>query len=221
MIKLNKTAEPEILINEGPAWLKIIQDKLENGEVPTEAEKGKYRHKDIKSALVEETHGKCAYCESYLRHIAFGDIEHIHPKSAKLEDLFRWANLTLACDICNTAKSNHNNVVDPYTDEPAQHFKFFGPMIYANTDSAKAVFTAKKLKLNRDELIARRAQRLSAISDILLLISQATNNDIRQVLIEDLFENEISDSSEYAAFTRSFLREVNKDLGLTADNDIA
>ena len=33
------------------------------------------------SAPIDETHGKCAYCESKIKHIDYGDIEHILPKN--------------------------------------------------------------------------------------------------------------------------------------------
>lgn len=212
MIKLNKQPEPQILTNNGANWLKVLQDKLAAGEVPTEAEKSRYRHPEIKSVLKIETHGKCAYCESRLLHIAFGDVEHIAPKSLKLADTFRWSNLTLACDVCNTYKKDATNLVDPYTDEPTDYFKFLGPMVYAYPEQNKGVITSKQLRLNRPELIENRSKRLEAISSILLTIETTKDPAVRSVLIDDLLSNEASDQSEYAAFVRSFIDVVGRAL---------
>ena len=218
MIRLTKQEEPDILRNNGAAWLKVIEDKLAAGETPTDADKGRYRHSDIKEVLKVETHGKCAYCESRLLHIAFGDVEHIAPKSLKLADTFRWDNLTLACDVCNTYKRDVANLVDPYIDDPNHFFKFLGPMIYANPSEPKSIITTKQLRLNRPDLVASRAKRLDAISSIMLVIKTTQDPDVRAVLIDDLRNNETADDSEYAAFVRSFLSVVDDEL--PNDNDV-
>jgi uncharacterized protein (TIGR02646 family) len=206
---LTKQEEPEVLRKNGATWLKAVENKIAAGEVPTDAEKGRYRHPEIKSALITETHGKCAYCESRLLHIAFGDVEHITPKSLKLSDTFRWSNLTLACDVCNTYKGNAADLVDPYVDDPSVFFKFVGPMVYANPSEPKGVITAKQLRLNRPDLIAHRVKRLDAITSIMHLISITQDPKLKAVLTADLRENEASDEGEYAAFVRSFLAVVD------------
>src|SRR3954469_25335779 len=98
MIKLEKTERPQVLTDNADDWTAVLLEKQAQGEEPTTSEKTKYRHRDIKAALLNETHGKCAYCESKLRHITYGDVEHIVPKSLALAKIFDWANLTLACD---------------------------------------------------------------------------------------------------------------------------
>src|ERR1700722_9410453 len=105
MIKINKLPAPAILVEKSTEWTNALLEKISKGEKPTDAESNRYRHAKIKQALLDETHGKCAYCESKLRHIAYGDIEHVVPKSVRPELSFDWQNLTLACDVCNTNKS--------------------------------------------------------------------------------------------------------------------
>lgn len=205
MIKLSKVEEPQILKDRGADWLKVLSDKLKNGLEPTATEKRRYAHKDIKTALLQETHGKCAYCESYFAHIAYGDVEHIIAKSSDLEETFKWGNLTLACDICNTNKSNSDFIVDPYTEDPVELFQFIGPMIFATPSNDKAVNTEKKLLLNRKELIERRSERLKGVADQILLISKVQNVELKATLREDLETNEIGDDKEFAAFVRSFI----------------
>jgi uncharacterized protein (TIGR02646 family) len=214
VIKLQKQPEPDILRIHGVQWLKTLEDKIAAGEKPTDSEKSRYRHPDIKSALKTETSGKCAYCESKLLHIAFGDVEHISPKSEKLAHTFQWENLTLACDVCNTYKSNAPSLVDPYVDEPSEFFRFLGPMVYAIPGQAKGVTTVIQLRLNRPELVENRSKRLEAISSIILTINQTADQSIKAVLINDLMHNETADGVEYAAFVRSFIDAVGLNLSL-------
>ena len=73
-----------------------------------------YASDDIKDALITTHEGRCAYCESYLRHVSHGDVEHFRPKAGCAEhsqeglnrDAYFWlayepTNLLLACQICN------------------------------------------------------------------------------------------------------------------------
>src|SRR4051794_19317694 len=104
MIKLKKGKQPQVLADNAADWTKIVVDKLVAGVKPTKTEKGRYNHPEVKTALVAETQGKCAYCESKIRHVSYGDIEHVVPKSDDPNKWFDWLNLTLACDVCNTNK---------------------------------------------------------------------------------------------------------------------
>lgn len=205
MIKLTKHREPAVLMANGEKWLNTLKIKILAGRIPTEYEKSRYRHPQIKEVLKEETSGKCAYCESYLLHIAFGDVEHIIPKSTDIEETFKWRNLTLACDICNTYKGDATDLVDPYIDDPNNHFRFLGPMIVAIPSSSRAVLTEKRIRLNRAELMGRRSKRLDAISAQILLIINVADPLLKSVLISDLMESETADSTEFAGFSRKFI----------------
>ena len=205
MIKLAKVPEPKVLVDNAAAWLQVVKDKLTAGEVPSETDKGRYRHADIKSALIEETHGKCAYCEGYLMDVTFGDVEHISPKSLKVSDLFRWDNLTVACDRCNTGKSNVPDLVDPYVDDPDEYFLFAGSMVVPKPNNAKAKLTYDRLGLNRTGLLESRTRRISNICRIVSLIDLSQDAFYRDVLVYDLFNNELADASEFAAAARSFI----------------
>ncbi|HXU30001.1 MAG TPA: hypothetical protein VN851_05435 [Thermoanaerobaculia bacterium] len=73
-----------------------------------------YGDPSVKSLLIEAQHGKCAFCESKIQHIAYGDVEHFRPKAGyrQHEDdplgrpgyywlAYDWSNLYLACQLCN------------------------------------------------------------------------------------------------------------------------
>ena len=124
MIELKKGQEPGVLARKSSLWTRVIVQKIEAGEEPTKTEKSRYNHPDIKNALIAETHGKCAYCESKFRHISYGDIEHVVPKSEDPSKWFNWENLTVACDVCNTNKSSApvdgETFIDPYCVNPVR-----------------------------------------------------------------------------------------------------
>jgi uncharacterized protein (TIGR02646 family) len=208
MIKLKKTSAPKILVDKEATWTKTIVDRISKGEKPTETERTRYRHPDIKKALISETFGKCAYCESKLLHIAYGDIEHIHPKSEDANNIFKWENLTLACDRCNTEKGIIRSIVDPYINEPSNFFEFLGPMVIPDPKNEIAVVTERSLKLNRLELMERRSDKIKYLASQLLILSHTKNQELKDVLRKDLLLNETSESQEFAATARSFLKTM-------------
>jgi uncharacterized protein (TIGR02646 family) len=208
MIKLAKLDEPEVLRQNSAAWTAILLHKIAIGESPTDHEKSRYRHSEIKEVLKHETHGKCAYCESYVLHVAFGDIEHIIPKSLQPVLTFEWSNLTLACDICNTAKGTAEGLVDPYISDPLDYFQFLGPMVFASPNNDTALLTERRLQLNRSELLERRSIALKGVSDQLVLIANARTPELRQTLRDDLVQNAANDQTEFAAFVRTFVKAM-------------
>ncbi|NOS97905.1 MAG: hypothetical protein HOP25_05480 [Methylotenera sp.] len=217
MIKLSKLAKPDVLEVNAAAWTKTLVDKINSGVKPTDTEKTKYRHSDIKDTLVTETHGKCAYCESKLLHIHHGNVEHIYPKSLDPNKTFDWDNLTLACEICNQLKSNHDpnvqHIIDPYNTDPAAHLNFIGTFIHAVTadygQSTKSI-----LKLNRAELCERRREKLEKTLSIFEnILNQTLPLPVRKVIYEDLLENEGASTSEYSAMNIAAIRQLQNMLG--------
>lgn len=82
-----------------------------------------YAAAEVKGALEELFHGKCAYCESRITHIAAPDIDHFRPKAQALgidEKVapdhywwlaYEWENLYFSCQNCNRNKRNMFPVV--------------------------------------------------------------------------------------------------------------
>src|SRR4051812_42470652 len=106
MIRLTKGAEPGILARNGGAWTRELLASIARGEKLSDVRARRYGHKEIKDALIAETHEKCAYCESKPLHVDFGDVEHIIPKSVERQRTYEWENLTLVCGRCNTNKGD-------------------------------------------------------------------------------------------------------------------
>ncbi len=210
MIKLTKGPEPDVLVRLGPEWTATLLDRALAGVPATEAERGRYRHTDIKEALKAETFGKCAYCESKLLHISYGDIEHIVPKSVRPEFAFTWENLTLACDICNTNKGhqfgNHDDLVDPYVVDPATEFLFLGPLVLPVPGDDSALKTEMTLKLNRAELVERRTEHIQKLRMEIEALARIVDADLREVVRRDIIERGTESAREYAGTARAALQ---------------
>ncbi|WP_422650097.1 HNH nuclease domain-containing protein [Cupriavidus sp. H18C1] len=211
MIKIDKLPEPPVLVENSKNWTSTLLARIAAGERPTDAEKSRYRHAEIKAVLLEETDGKCAYCESKLRHIAYGDIEHITPKSTTPALSFEWRNLTLACDICNTNKSDflgdHDTFVDPYSTDPTTVFFFAGPLLMARAACEAAAITERLLDLNRPELFEKRKEKIRNLAAQVEVYARTQDPDLKAVLRRDIEKHETSSDKEYAGLARQFLRE--------------
>ena len=172
--------------------------------VPKAAET-RYRHTDIKAAIVSDTHDKCAYCESKLGHSQHGDIEHILPKSKRTDLIVTWDNLTLVCRICNAKKSDYYDtsqpLVDPYNDSPETHLGFYGPVPFPH--DTRGELTIRKLGLRRVQLIERRQE---ALEKLVLLLDSWTRakGDLKEYLAGDV-RAASRPPSEFAATIRCFL----------------
>ena len=132
MTPVSRRTKPKVLQQNEVKWLKKLQEAINNLAIlkqnpqttSIELKKAqqdvgkaqdKYRHEKIKEALVTMFHGKCAYCESKLTHVSYGEIEHFYPKSAYPDKTFTWENLLLSCSICNN--TNHKGVKFPLDEQ--------------------------------------------------------------------------------------------------------
>ena len=147
MIRIQKSdIPPEVLRSKGANARRSHSmrfahdpDAFHRGE-KTFSFKALYKHDEVKRGLVEAQHHKCAFCESKITHVTYGDVEHFRPKAgvrqSPRDDLVRpgyywlayeWTNLFLACDLCNRrhkgnlfplddpskrARSHHDDVSD-------------------------------------------------------------------------------------------------------------
>ena len=215
MIRLEKTDEPDILARRGPQWTKAVVDKIDKGGRPTRTERSRYNHPDIKQALVKETHGKCAYCESKVRHVSYGDIEHVVPKSSDPAKWFSWPNLTLACDVCNTNKADAQvdgeSFIDPYAVDPEEHYWQLGATMHPKPGCDAAALTERLLDLNRAELVERRTERQAALMRLLDAFARCQEPQLKRLLWEE-FVAESEAQNEYAALSRAILEIASSKL---------
>jgi uncharacterized protein (TIGR02646 family) len=121
MIQIRKLNAPAVLTNRGTLAAAKMHD--EYARIPNAYRQGRrhftfegsiYAHVSVKEALLLAQHDKCAFCESMITHISYGDIEHFRPKGAVRQHEFdplqypgyywlayEWSNLFLSCQLCN------------------------------------------------------------------------------------------------------------------------
>lgn len=208
MIRLNKKEKPEILSKNEKQWLEDLMEYINAGQKPLISIQRRYAHKDIKRALIEETFEKCAYCESKITHIDYGDIEHIEPKSIVPEKTFDWNNLTLSCGKCNQNKGTYHNLtmtlLNPYIDDVENEIIFLGPIPSAR--SQRASLTVKLLKLDRVELIERRKVALERIQP-LIDIYLREEGELKELIYRDLV-NYAKKDVEFSSMMKSVVDTI-------------
>jgi uncharacterized protein (TIGR02646 family) len=104
----------------------------------------------IRKALLEMSHGKCAYCEVKLNKEGYAAIEHFWHKGNYPNEVVTWGNLLLSCTRCNTNKgifdTKLNPFIHPLFDIPKEHLEFRQFTFFSKSEKGKN--TVKKLKIN-------------------------------------------------------------------------
>lgn len=213
MIQLSKFPIPDVLRDNEESWTEAFLIAHAAGTV-TNSIKYRYRDPKIKHTIIEETAGKCAYCESKIRHTYPGDIEHILPQSLFPLLIFDWANLTLACNECNRRKLNYHNpaepLINPYLDNPDDHLLALGPLVKSKLNDRKGQITELKLELNRTPLVERRIERIEALHN--LAHRYAVETGVLKNLLAEQLRKEAENDKEYAFIVRGYLQQC---VGLT------
>jgi uncharacterized protein (TIGR02646 family) len=211
MIKLTKLREPNVLVANKNKWTSDLMSYIDKGQEAPSPVKDKYNHADIKATLKNETHSKCMYCESYISSVAPEHIEHYRPKAKYPKLTFDWNNLGLACPWCNIKKQDNFDencaVINPYTDEPENHFIFLGTMICHKPDDKRAQLTELLLDLNRPELMESRKARIDAIRSLIDMCVLESNPTLKGILIENI-KKEMTGEKPYAMCVRSVVKQM-------------
>jgi uncharacterized protein (TIGR02646 family) len=117
-IKRDRTDEHGRPIRPDDAWF----DKAKDGRALAEAEAARhdpdpdiYAADQVKAALEELFHDKCAYCETKITASADWDVEHFRPKGKVAERsghpgyywlTYEWSNLYPSCPHCNQRRKD-------------------------------------------------------------------------------------------------------------------
>lgn len=238
MIAVVRTPIPTILHKNERRWLEALRyamqqlTMLEQSGVATKKQldqarqrkrraEERYNHKEIKQALIEMFYGKCAYCESKIRTVAYGDIEHFCPKSHPtcFDYIFSWPNLLLSCSICNDRAHKGSvlyvdeqgyillvNPTDPNVN-PADHLRFewdeIAELASIYGTDVKGIMTVQTFDLNglrgRKELIFERSNHLKKL---FVLLKLAKQGDITAVA---LLKEACQPDAPYAAFALHYI----------------
>ena len=206
MRNILKINPPDILVNNCQAW----QDGYAIN--PSENNRTKYRHPDIKTTLMEETQGKCVYCESKVGHNCPGDVEHKIPVVQRPDLLFDWENMTIACTECNRRKLVYFDpqcmFLDPNDDDVENKLQHVGPLVFNKPGDVRAEVSVRLLELDkldaRKYLIGRKFEKLEEIRNLVERISAETNIVLKQFLLDELSEK-CSISGEFSAMVKTFV----------------
>lgn len=206
MIRVKRGRAPDVLTRNRAQWLKDLQ----RARTP-EARKQvleRYRHKEVKDALITRFHGKCAYCESFIRHIDYGHIEHYRPKAKYPKLAFTWSNLVLACGVCNGSehkgeefplKAQGGPLINPGAEAPAPHLSFeYDPVAKLASVRGKTVrgdTTERVLGLNRQDL---RTHRSSHVKRLWFIAQKAATEPEARQLLDDA----AASTHEYSVFAQ-------------------
>lgn len=213
MIKINKLPKPSILEKNDIKWTEEYKKALEGKIELTTNISNRYNQIEIKDTLIKETYGKCAYCESKVRHISFADIEHILPKSRRPDLYVDWNNLTISCEVCNRInKKDYYSVaeplINPITENPSDSILALGAVIFKKPGNRKGEITISILDLNRSSLLEKRSEKLHSFEQLVDKYVNESNPRIKEILKTQITQ-ECSRESEYSFILTSFLDSVN------------
>lgn len=162
----------------------------------------------LKVHLLAETHDKCAYCESKVTHVAFGDIEHVVPKALRPDLAVELSNLTIACGVCNNNKSDYYDerarLVDPHADDGRAEIAFFGWNIVESMCGARGKHTLRELELNREPLTKRRSDHFNKLGELVSSWKKETDPEMRYALLLSLWDYGLP-MSEYSSMALTAL----------------
>jgi hypothetical protein len=203
---IDRGVEPKILTQNSSFW---TADYVAAAVEGNGGSKERWRHDDIRHALLRDSRQKCMYCESRVADVGFPNVEHVLPKSRFPEDAHRWSHLGLACVVCNVAKGDYwsstEPVIDPYTEDPADYLVFHGDFVTAITGSVRGRVSRIKLDLQRPALVASRLARLEAVLKALEEWDVATG-PLKKMLADEI-ERDV-DEGEYSASVYSVLERL-------------
>jgi uncharacterized protein (TIGR02646 family) len=220
VIQVRRTAKPKVLIDNATKWTsdylvakkEYELDKSDTKKKKFKTSESKCNQPEIKGSLKLMFSDKCAYCESKITHIAYGEIEHYKPKSKYPNLCFEWDNMVFSCTICNgtTHKGdkfplvNEGGPIINLVDENPDHFFKFDydkqtsqALIIPLNERAKTTLNIFKFN-DRQELIERRSKRTKEIITI-KIIADSGNNEAKKLL------NGLSEKDEYYAFIKAIL----------------
>lgn len=224
MIQITRTGKPNVLELNAENWTeeylkakeKYTNDSTQENKKAFERIEKRYNNLEVKDALKIMFKKKCAFCESHITHVDYGQIEHFKPKSKYPELCFEWKNFLLSCAICNGAGNKGNKFpleadggpfVNPIDEIPEDFFKFEYDKVTKSfmifPKNRRALTTIKNLGLNRDDLAENRTNELSKI--IYILEKVLGQNEVE---VFNNFINLFSAKDQYFAFIKTIFAKV-------------
>jgi 5-methylcytosine-specific restriction endonuclease McrA len=215
VIRVIKGPIPSVLRRHATKWREEYRRRVVEGdESVAKAAETRYRDSEIKQGVLAEANEKCIYCESKPRHVSPGDVEHLLPKSRFPELIVEWRNLGFVCSECNRRKGDYFDenepIINPFVEDPETFLLFAGAIVAERPGSRRGIVTIKTLDLGRGELVERRTELLRQAQSLINTWAGMPAGPAREAVAEGIRAMG-SDSSEYAAAARSYLRLTGPD----------
>jgi hypothetical protein len=161
--------------------------------------------------LEDDCHGKCYICEVKPKNTAELTVDHVVSRQHNSAFEFEWDNLLLACPHCNhnVKGGKYNGIINPTMTDPEAVLSFGVTYDERNVEitalsSDKAVLETKHLldETYKDRMLVRKIS--GHLRELVRYIPHAASGEDWAV---DYIRNEISRSSEFAAFKRKVVRD--------------
>lgn len=223
MIQVKRGLEPDGFEQKAQEWWAEFQaERVLNPALTPDTFWAKLRRRSdmqrFADHLARSFYDKCVYCESQMKHVSPGHIDHYHPKTAIAfqSRMLAWDNWLLACSTCNTNKGSrfvfHDGclvLLDPSAEDPAEHISFLNAQILYCSERGRK--TIELIKLDRLDLDQKRMYWLNYISCLLLVLLRESEvrDQARKLLIWSM-----QDDAPYAGMIRVFLREKTPNLAI-------
>ena len=204
--------------------VKLSKSMLPEGTIINN--KNDYQTGTVFQTLYEDCYGKCYICE----HKPIPPVvEHLIAHKGNRDLMLNWSNMLLACSYCNTVKNKREfdeGIINPVEIDPEDYILFElsfdefkeSVVIRHKCDSADKLLANKTVKLLNmvyNNASKRDGQKVSSATLQVILTREMINFYIvvenykaerdsgnYQIIIE-----EISRSSEFAAFKRKIVRD--------------
>lgn len=211
MIHLVRQPLEPVLAASHAARLEELHACLDAGTPVPQVVLDAYKAHGIKSHLRLEGSDKCAYCESKITHIYWGDVEHIKPKGQFPRNRLDVDNLCLACAKCNNLKLDYWSdalpLINPFVDFPDDDLLAFGAWITRRSGSDRGRLTVSRLQLNRPELLERRQERWLQLEPLADQYARTPDGPVRDLIRQELV-NQASEDREFTMVVRQYLKEA-------------
>lgn len=208
VIRIRKGPTPPTLQRNAEDWTEELLARLEAGQ-PVSAEMwNRYNTPDVKQQAIADSHSKCAYCESKVTHVSFGDLEHMRPKKRFPSHAYDWSNLVLVCSRCNNKKRETYDEavppIDPVAEDPAAFLVAHGEWVWPTAGALhdRAFETIELVGLNRAELLEQRRRRCEKIRLLVTSYGRAVGQAAKAAILEQL-QDELSEAGEFSFISRA------------------
>lgn len=194
---INRSSEPEYLVNNKEKWTKpwidfYYKNRDEDGELikdkkPTD---GHWTDERIRSILIADFKNNCGYCgcsrptprvEGDNQRAPRGHVDHYRAKAIHPELTYEWDNYIWSCEACNVEKGEFDDPQDPILNpcklEDCEQLNFIIDTgeycLLEKNDPYAARFkhTDQSTMLNAYEFTVRRRNRVKALTHLFHLTS--------------------------------------------------